>query len=87
MKEYLANPEAFAVAAAPVEAAAADAAPAAAEEEEKEDSDEDMVGPPVPCLSLLHAKLFTTGLRSFRLIGCIGFVLSLFTISEIYAIP
>jgi len=43
-KEYLANPEAFAVAAAPV----AEAAPAAAEakeeeeEEEKEDSDEDM---------------------------------------------
>jgi len=43
VKEYLANPEAFAVAAAPVaEAAAADAAPAAEKEEEKEDSDEDM---------------------------------------------
>jgi large subunit ribosomal protein LP0 len=44
VKEYLANPEAFAVAAAPVAAAAdAGAAPAAAEkEEEKEDSDEDM---------------------------------------------
>jgi hypothetical protein len=44
-KEYLANPEAFAVAAAPVAAAAdADAAAApAAEEEEKEDSDDDMV--------------------------------------------
>ena len=45
MKEYLANPEAFAVAAVPVaEAAAADAGPAAAEkEEEKEESDDDMV--------------------------------------------
>jgi len=43
VKEYLANPEAFAVAAAPVtEAAAADAADAAAEEEEKGDSDDDM---------------------------------------------
>lgn len=44
-KEYLANPEAFAVAAAPAAAAAADAAPAAAEEakeEEKEESDDDM---------------------------------------------
>ncbi|TFY80538.1 hypothetical protein EWM64_g3476 [Hericium alpestre] len=43
-KEYLANPEAFAVAAAPVAAAAAEAeaAPAAKEEEEKEESDEDM---------------------------------------------
>jgi len=42
-KEYLANPEAFAVAAAPVAAAATDA-PAKAEEkeEEAEDSDEDM---------------------------------------------
>ncbi|KAI0671478.1 60S acidic ribosomal protein P0 [Trametes maxima] len=43
-KEYLANPEAFAVAAAP--AAAADSAPAAqaeaAKEEEKEESDDDM---------------------------------------------
>jgi len=44
VKEYLANPEAFAVAAAPVaEAAVADAGPAAAEkEEEKEESDDDM---------------------------------------------
>jgi large subunit ribosomal protein LP0 len=43
VKEYLANPEAFAVAAAPAAAAAEDAAPAAAEkEEEKEESDEDM---------------------------------------------
>jgi len=43
IKEYLANPEAFAVAAAPVAAAEAEATPAAAEkEEEKEDSDEDM---------------------------------------------
>ncbi|KAI0280842.1 60S acidic ribosomal protein P0 [Russula aff. rugulosa BPL654] len=44
VKEYLANPEAFAVAAAPVaEAAAADAGPATAEkEEEKEESDDDM---------------------------------------------
>ncbi|CAO1629911.1 unnamed protein product [Sympodiomycopsis kandeliae] len=43
-KEYLANPEAFAVAAAPVAAAAADApaAAAAAPEEEKEESDDDM---------------------------------------------
>ncbi|TFY61046.1 hypothetical protein EVG20_g7201 [Dentipellis fragilis] len=42
-KEYLANPEAFAVAAAPVAAAAADEAPAAAAvEEEKEESDDDM---------------------------------------------
>jgi len=43
-KEYLANPEAFAVAAAPVAAAAdTEAAPAPAEkEEEKEDSDDDM---------------------------------------------
>ncbi|KAI9511815.1 60S acidic ribosomal protein P0 [Russula earlei] len=44
VKEYLANPEAFAVAAAPVATATADAAPAEADaaEEEKEDSDEDM---------------------------------------------
>jgi len=43
VKEYLANPEAFAVAAAPVaEAAAADAAPAAEKEEEEEGSDDDM---------------------------------------------
>jgi len=42
VKEYLANPEAFAVATAPA-AAAEDAAPAVAEkEEEKEESDEDM---------------------------------------------
>jgi len=43
-KEYLANPEAFAVAAAPDAAAAADAAPAAAEEvkEEEEESDQDI---------------------------------------------
>ncbi|KAA1467597.1 hypothetical protein DENSPDRAFT_832700 [Dentipellis sp. KUC8613] len=42
-KEYLANPEAFAVAAAPVAAAAAEEAPAAAAaEEEKEESDDDM---------------------------------------------
>jgi len=45
IKEYLANPEAFAAAAAPTEAtpaaAAAEAAPAA-KEEEKEDSDDDM---------------------------------------------
>ena len=45
MKEYLANPDAFAVAAAPV----AEAAPVAAaqveekEEEKEEESDEDMV--------------------------------------------
>jgi len=43
VKEYLANPEAFAVAAAPVaEAAAADAAPAAEKEEEEDGSDDDM---------------------------------------------
>jgi len=43
VKEYLANPEAFAVAAAPTAAApAADAAPAAEKEEEKEESDDDM---------------------------------------------
>jgi len=44
VKEYLANPEAFAVAAAPVADAAPAAAAAAAEEkeEEKEDSDDDM---------------------------------------------
>ena len=43
-KEYLANPDAFAVA-APVAAAAADDGPAKAEEkeEEKEESDDDMV--------------------------------------------
>ncbi|GLA33177.1 ribosomal protein P0 (A0) (L10E), partial [Aspergillus niger] len=44
IKEYLANPEAFAVAAAPAAAAEAssEAAPAAAKEEEKEESDDDM---------------------------------------------
>jgi len=43
VKEYLANPEAFAVAAAPVAAADAGGAPAAEEkEEEKEESDDDM---------------------------------------------
>lgn len=44
VKEYLANPDAFAVA-APVAAAAAPAAeaPKAAAEEEKEESEEDMV--------------------------------------------
>ena len=50
MKEYLANPEAFAVAAAPV----AEAAPVAAaqeeeKEEEKEESDDDMAS--VFCIS------------------------------------
>ncbi|KAI0254997.1 60S acidic ribosomal protein P0 [Lactifluus subvellereus] len=40
-KEYLANPEAFAVAAAPTAAAATDAAPAAAEEEKEEDEESD----------------------------------------------
>jgi len=45
IKEYLANPEAFAVAAAPVASEAAPAAAAAAEpeEKEKEESDDDMV--------------------------------------------
>ncbi|KAK6911043.1 hypothetical protein V866_000030 [Kwoniella sp. B9012] len=45
IKEYLANPEAFAAAApaaAATESAAAEAAPAAAKEEEKEESDDDM---------------------------------------------
>jgi len=44
VKEYLANPEAFAAAAPAAAASAADAAPAKAEEkeEENEDSDEDM---------------------------------------------
>ncbi|WVW85211.1 hypothetical protein I302_107249 [Kwoniella bestiolae CBS 10118] len=45
IKEYLANPEAFAAAApaaASTESAAAEAAPAAAKEEEKEESDDDM---------------------------------------------
>jgi large subunit ribosomal protein LP0 len=66
VKEYLANPEAFAAAAAPVAEAAADAAPAAAEkEEEKEDSDEDMVGLPVLCFYLLDAKLFIQGFGLF----------------------
>jgi len=39
-KEYLANPEAFAVAVTPAMAAATDAAPAAAEEEKNDDDDE-----------------------------------------------
>jgi len=39
-KEYLANPEAFAVAVTPATAAATDAAPAAAEEEKNDDDDE-----------------------------------------------
>lgn len=46
MKEYLANPEAFASAApaaSDAPAAAAEAAPEAAKEEEKEESDDDMV--------------------------------------------
>ena len=44
VKEYLANPEAFAVAAAPAEAAGETAAPAEEEKkEEEEDEDEDMV--------------------------------------------
>jgi hypothetical protein len=64
----LANPEAFAVAAAPVAAAAdAGAAPAAEEkEEEKEESDEDMVSPPKPYFIAYLALTFvvTTGLRS-----------------------
>jgi large subunit ribosomal protein LP0 len=44
VKEYLENPEAFAVAAAPAEAAASTeaAAPAKEAEEEKEESDDDM---------------------------------------------
>jgi large subunit ribosomal protein LP0 len=44
VKEYLANPEAFAVAAAPADDAkpAADAAPVEEKEEEKEESDDDM---------------------------------------------
>ncbi|WWC63694.1 60S ribosomal protein uL10 [Kwoniella dejecticola CBS 10117] len=45
IKEYLANPEAFAAAApaaAATESASAEAAPAAAKEEEKEESDDDM---------------------------------------------
>jgi len=43
VKEYLANPEAFAVAAAPTDSApAAAAAPAEEKEEEKEESDDDM---------------------------------------------
>jgi large subunit ribosomal protein LP0 len=45
IKEYLANPEAFAAAApaaSDAPAAAAEAAPEAAQEEEKEESDDDM---------------------------------------------
>ena len=50
IKEYIANPEAFAVAAAPVAAGGDDAPAAAAEEdapakEDEEEEDDDMVSP------------------------------------------
>lgn len=68
IKEYLANPEAFAVAAAPAatEAAAESAAPAAEEKkEEEEDEDEDMVS----SYSMMPALVLSLslGLRSLRL--------------------
>jgi 60s Acidic ribosomal protein len=69
-KEYLANPEAFAVAAAPVAEAAAPAEEAAAEkkEEEAEESDGDMVS--IPCKSIRSvADDCCVGLRSVRLEG------------------
>jgi len=71
-KEYLENPEAFAVAAAP---AAAEAAPAAAEAaaeekaEEKEESDDDMVSCSLLTKTKIMLKLWSPGLRSLRL-GC-----------------
>lgn len=70
IKEYLANPEAFAVAAAPAAAAEAssEAAPAAAKEEEKEESDDDMVCFPLLCFRYMNHKLICVkGLRSLRL--------------------
>jgi 60s Acidic ribosomal protein len=69
IKEYLANPEAFA-AAAPTEAAPAaeaEAAPAA-KEEEKEDSDDDMVRPQLKTLFLI--ELFTGSFSNFRVSVC-----------------
>ena len=69
----MANPEAFAVAAAPAaDTAAAAAAPAEEEKkEEEEEEDDDMVSirisfHDIPCL-----MTFSLGLRSFRLIFCI----------------
>jgi hypothetical protein len=68
VKEYLANPEAFAVAAPVAEAAPAEDAPAAEEKkEEEEDEDEDMV-----CIDFIghpavKLKLFSIGFRSLRL--------------------
>ena len=72
IKEYLANPEAFAVAAP---AAAEEAAPAAAaveeeKKEEEEDEDEDMVRSLNSRLSHGRSRLFA-GLRSLRLSVCI----------------
>ena len=69
MKEYLANPEAFAVAAAPV----AEAAPVAAAEEEKEEekedeSDEDMAS--VFCRTLDKTVLMHVRRDSGCLINC-----------------
>lgn len=72
-KEYLENPEAFAVAAAP---AAAEAAPAAAEAaaeekaEEKEESDDDMVSYSWFAKMKTVLMLRFTGFRSLRLDCC-----------------
>jgi len=69
MKEYLANPEAFAAtapaAAEPAPEAAAAAPAEAAKEEEKEESDDDMVGSD----RLFPVSMLTrcAGLRSVRL--------------------
>jgi hypothetical protein len=70
VKEYLANPDAFAVA-APAAAAAptAEAAKVEEKEEEKEESDEDMVSISIPShVSDAHAVACDTGLRSVRLV-------------------
>jgi 60s Acidic ribosomal protein len=69
-KEYLANPDAFVVAAAPAAAAAADSAPAeeAPKEEEKEESDDDMVNPTI-CRCLTPSLKTLAGLRLVRLNG------------------
>ena len=74
VKEYLANPEAYAVAAAPAEVAEETTAAPAEEEkkEDEEDEDEDMVSlfPPSSKIFSLNV-LLRLGLRTFRLNHCL----------------